>query len=147
MVGFETSIQFVPGKLEDSFIVESEMMEDGHRIAEGLIGRDLDIGKHEATVALGYQQAARQLVHHIDKAMAIDEGHSPRNRVNAEPHPGQIDEGHSRVNDRSHSIIGEEQLDAVLGHHRGAWDRVENLRFCLRSAHQRFADRTVDMFG
>ena len=52
------------------------------------------------------------------EAVPVDQAHPLFQRVDAEPHPGQVDERQRGHQLDGHTVVGDQQLDRALGHHR-----------------------------
>ena len=114
---------------------EAQALEhDGDRLGvvavarvDQLAHRQLDLGQHAPAVALPHEQRPPLPRRVPGEAVAVDQAHPGLHGVDAEPHPGQVDEGQARHQLDRHPVVGQQPLDGVLGHQRRPGHGVEDL--------------------
>ena len=133
VVRFDRPIHLGPRHLEDHLVVQTEALQQRDRRVAGVVDAQLDVGQHEPVVALRDQQRAA-----LPRALGrvpvpVDDPDPELGGVDAEPHPGEVQERQRRVHPDVDPPVGEQQLDGVLRDDRRTRHGVE--------------DRTVAGFG
>ena len=155
MVGLDLAVEVVPRHGDDVLVGQAESLDHGEaqvvgqqagapdvavaelaaagqaaaeraagveRLADGQLHR----GQHVDRVALGHQQRA-PLPGRLDlEAVAVDHPGADGDGIDPEPGPGQIEERQRREHDGADAVVGQQELDGALGHHRRAGHGVDD---------------------
>ena len=121
VVRHDGPVEVVPVDGLDPLVGQAEMVEDGGR-RRRLVGREavdvdgeLDRGEHVGRPALGDEQRAALAGRLSLELGPVDQPDAGRDRVDAEPRPGEVEEGEGRDDRDVHPRVGPQQLDGALG--------------------------------
>ena len=98
---------------------------DGRVVVE----RQLHVGEHALVVAVGDEQRAPLAGRDHVEAVPVDEADTGVDRIDPEPHPGEVEERERRNDldgDAGGSALGDDELDGALEHRRRPGDGVEH---------------------
>ena len=131
-------VELGPRDALDPLVGQAEALEHhdlgvvGHARVDAGVEGELHVGEHVGAVALGDEQRTT-LPRRLDgEAVAVDDPHADGDGVDAEAHPGQVEERQRRQHLDLDPVVGEEQLDGVLGHQGRAGHGVEHARRARR---------------
>ena len=112
------SIEVGPRDLAHGLVGQPEPLQHDGRRRRVVLERELDLGQHLGRVALRHQQWAR-LAGGVDReALAVDDAHRHRDRVDPEPGPREVEERQAGHDLDLDPPVRPQQLDGALGDQR-----------------------------
>ena len=146
MVRFVHTVEFLPGGTDESFVGETEMVQDHHFfVARGVFVGELDVGHHPLVVHLSDEQRSTFTGCLFDEAVSIDQLHTRIHGVDAKQCPRAIEEAHGRQCSHLHAVICEQQLHRALEDERRARHRVQHFAIAVGRFDQRLDDVSIHL--
>ena len=143
VVGLHGAVELHPLDGGDRLLGQAEALQHDHRLRRRVVHRQLDGGEDVDAVALAHQQRTGRARCLGREALAVDQAHPGRQRIDAEAGPGEVEEREGGLDPHLHPALAPQQFDRPFGHQRGAGHRVGDTALGDGLGHQPLDDRRV----